>query len=91
MYPPEQLKEEYQRYNHMDERGRKELLHLEYDWSCHWMLLDHKEGMLGPGGKLEEGGSWITPIVKVISRDSSGGSVVKNPPFNAQDVGLILC
>lgn len=32
-------------------------------------------------GELEEGSSWISPIVKVRSRDFSGGSVVKNHTF----------
>ena len=75
----------------MDARNSKKLLHLEYAWSCHWMLLDHKQSMLGPGRQLEEGSSWISPIVKVRSRDFSGGSVVKNPPSNARDAGSIPC
>lgn len=35
----------------------KTLSYLENGRSCHWVLLDHKQGMLGPGKELEEGGS----------------------------------
>ena len=39
-------------------------------------------------GNKRENGEWII-FEEIVSRDFSGGPVVKNPPCNVEDVGLI--